>query len=169
MSLGCVVARGILLDVCRALATEPLAAGYEITPADLEETLRHCRVEFRPGDAVLIRTGWGALWSKPELYIGSETGCPGIGLQAAQWLADRRATFLGGDTLTVEVRHPSAYQDPLPVHTEMLVEQGIPLIENMNLEDLARVRPKDFLFVVLPLPLPGSSGSPVRPIAIVDE
>jgi kynurenine formamidase len=49
----------------------------------------------------------------------------------------------------------------------MLVERGIHLIEIMDLEEIARDRVFEFLFVALPLRIVGGTGSWLRPIAIV--
>src|SRR5690348_17432648 len=57
------VCRGILIDVAGDRRLEP---DYAITPDDLE---RAARAEIREGDAVLVRTGFGALWSKPDEYL----------------------------------------------------------------------------------------------------
>ena len=43
---------------------------------------------------------------------------------------------------------------------------GIPIIENLNLEELAKARVHEFAFICLPLKMRGATGSPVRPIAI---
>src|SRR5207245_5846226 len=57
------VSRGVLLDVAGERRLDP---EYAITAADLE---RAERAEVRAGDAVLVRTGYGALWSKPDEYL----------------------------------------------------------------------------------------------------
>jgi kynurenine formamidase len=54
----------------------------------------------------------------------------------------------------------------LPGHILLLVRAGIPIIENLNLEELAAARVYEFGFVCLPLKMRGATGSPVRPIAI---
>ena len=53
-----VVTRGVLLDIARYKQVERLAAGYAITPEDMEGAARKQGVSFRSGDAVLIRTGY---------------------------------------------------------------------------------------------------------------
>lgn len=55
----------------------------------------------------------------------------------------------------------------LPGHLILLVRHGIYIIENLNLEELARDKCYEFTFVSLPLKIQGATGSPVRPIAIV--
>jgi kynurenine formamidase len=48
----------------------------------------------------------------------------------------------------------------------MLVDEGIHIMENLNLEEIAPLRKARAMFVALPLRLAGSTGSPIRPIAI---
>jgi kynurenine formamidase len=54
----------------------------------------------------------------------------------------------------------------LPVHVILLVQNGIHIIEVLNLEKLADDRIHEFLFVVSPLKIRGGTASPVRPIAL---
>jgi kynurenine formamidase len=49
------------------------------------------------------------------------------------------------------------------------VENGIYLIEAMNLDGLAAARAYEFMFVLAPLALVGATGSPVRPLAVVSR
>ena len=55
----------------------------------------------------------------------------------------------------------------LPGHMILLVRNGIYIIENLFLEELARDQCYEFTFICLPLKLQGATGSPVRPIALV--
>jgi kynurenine formamidase len=61
---------------------------------------------------------------------------------------------------------PGTGHSLLPVHRILLVEHGIHIIENVDMERLAADRVYEFLFVCLPLKLVGGTGSPVRPIAV---
>jgi kynurenine formamidase len=53
-----------------------------------------------------------------------------------------------------------------PVHQIMLVINGIHLLENMKLDDLAAKRVYEFAFVIQPLKIQGGTGSTVAPIAV---
>jgi kynurenine formamidase len=55
----------------------------------------------------------------------------------------------------------------LPVHVHLLVDQGIFIMEALDLEAVAADRVTECGFVALPLKLVGATGSPIRPIAIV--
>ena len=54
----------------------------------------------------------------------------------------------------------------MPVHVHLLVENGIHIIECLNLEEVAAAGVAEFLFVALPLKLRGATASPIRPVAI---
>ena len=53
-----------------------------------------------------------------------------------------------------------------PVHQLMLVVNGIHLLENLRLDELAAGRAYEFAFILEPLKIRGGTGSTVAPIAI---
>jgi kynurenine formamidase len=166
------VRRGVLLDVPAALGDPSgCPAGYEITVADLEKTEKQQGIQVRPGDVVLVRSGWGRLFDDPDplVYQGKTTGVPGVGEAGATWLADREVHAVGADTIAFERLEPGAGHASLPAHRVLLVERGIYIVEALNLEGLAAAGVHEFLFVLSPLPLFGATGSPVRPLAVVGQ
>ena len=155
------VGRGILLDVAGAGRLEP---EHSITPQELEAAASNAGVGVRAGDVVLVRTGFGALWAEPDAYMRA-AGVSGAG---SRWLAERKVKAVGADNMAFDVIGP---RDPelgvtLPGHILLLVRAGIPIIENLNLEELAAAKVYEFGFVCLPLKMRGATGSPVRPIAL---
>jgi kynurenine formamidase len=62
---------------------------------------------------------------------------------------------------------PGSPANPQPVHTLLLIENGIYLFEGIYLEELAREQVHEFLFVALPLKIKGTTGSMLDPVAIV--
>lgn len=164
------IRRGVLLDVPAALGTpEGCAPGYEITPADLTAAEDRQGTPVRPGDVVLVRSGWGRHFADPDrtVYIGGASGVPGVGEAGATWLAGRGAHAVGADTIAFECLHPGAGHSVLPAHRVLLVENGIYIVEAMALEELAADGVHEFMFVLSPLPIYGATGSPVRPLAVV--
>ncbi|HEY7444880.1 MAG TPA: cyclase family protein [Vicinamibacterales bacterium] len=163
-NVGAIFTRGVLIDVPRLKGVAQLAAGYEIAPADITGALKRQGVEIRPGDVVLIHTGWGALWMKDNArYLAS---APGLGLAAAQLLADREVTVVGADTSAVEVSPNPDRSLAAPVHQLLIARNGIYLHENVITEELARDAAYEFAYVFAPLRLKGATGSPGNPIAI---
>jgi kynurenine formamidase len=161
------VCRGILLDVPATLGIDACAGGFEITPTLLDRTVERQGTEPRQGDVVLIRTGWGRNWADGEAYVGLETGTPGVAEPGARWLADRGVRAVGADTIAFERIQPARGHAVLPAHRVLLVEEGIYIIEAMDLDGLAATGAVEFLFVLAPLKLVGATGSPVRPLAVL--
>ena len=162
--VGALMTRGVLIDVAALKGVEILPDTYEITPADLQEALRRQNITLQPGDAAIVNTGWGRLWGKDNArYMRTN---PGLGVAAAEWLARQDPMLVGMDTAPVNVT-PSP--DPAlsnPTHQIMLVINGIHLLENLKLDELAAARAYEFAFVIQPLKIQGATGSTVAPIAL---
>jgi kynurenine formamidase len=171
------VNRGVLLDVARFLQPkghkgEPLAPQVEITDQILADTADEQGVRIRKGDTVLIRTGWGQYFkNNPTLYAGADS--PGVGVAGGRYLVRQKPAVVGNDTLTFERRPPLAFPPDVPafqvfpVHMLVIADNGINIIENYFLEDLAEDREYEFLLVVPPLKILGGTGSALRSFALV--
>lgn len=163
------LSRGVLIDVAGHKGVDCLDGGYEITLADVTETLEAQASELRPDDIVLVRSGWGSRFGDHAGYMGTTTGVPGIGVEVAEWLAVHKVRAVGADSTALEVIRAGAGHAELPVHRVFLVEHGIYIIETMNLEELAASKNFEFALVLIPLNIFGATGSPVRPVALVDK
>jgi kynurenine formamidase len=162
-NVGSLMTRGVLIDVAGLKEVDMLPTSYNISPDDLQQALAKANQKLQPGDAVIIRTGWSKLMGKENQRYGSIN--PGIGIAAAQWLVSQQPMLIAADNCCIEVR-PSEPGHSLPVHAMMLIQHGIYLIENLELEALAAARAYEFAFLVQPLKLKGATGSAVAPIAI---
>jgi kynurenine formamidase len=161
-----ILRRGVLLDVAAHVKTDALPTDFSITPEHLEVAAHAQKVEIRAGDVALIRTGWARFWNDAARYITGGAGAvpsgPGPELEGARWLSKHGVFAAGSDTVAFErVPAPS-----MPVHVHLLVESGIHIIEALNLEELARDRIYEFVFVAAPLKIRGGTGSPIRPLAL---
>ena len=83
--------------------------------------------------------------------------------EGAVWLADRGMKALAIDSTSADPQ-PETWIDP--THVFLLVDRGIYIMENVNMEELSRDRVYEFLFVSLSLKFTGATGSWIRPIAI---
>lgn len=155
-----IVARGILLDFAGLRGVDMLPDGYGISPDDVEECLAGAGLEVRPGDVVLVRTGRMREW--PDAVKWGDNP-PGLTLPAAVHLAEKGAMIVGSDTMCVEQGPSSDPDNYTPVHTYLLAEAGAPLIEVLNLEELAAAKIYEFGFFAACLRLRGATGSPLRP------
>ena len=130
-----------------------------IETADLERALTNAHLEIKPGDTVLLYT------DHYRRAFGTEDwdNGPGISIEAARWLGQKRIAAFGVETMSPGVRHVSNKQ----VH-HICGEMGFTHYENMiNLYQLiGRGR---FRFIGLPLKIRGGTGSPVRAIAVFEK
>jgi kynurenine formamidase len=170
-----IITRGVLVDIAGYKGVAVLDSRYEVTLADVRGALacqNIAEASLEPGDAVLFNYGWAAAnWTNPSKYndsrfgVGENRGSPGIGLEVAQWLTERKVSMTGADSCCVQVM-PALVPGSVSPHLELFLKQGITMIENMNLQELARDRVYEFLLIAPPLRIRGATGSPVRPLAI---
>jgi kynurenine formamidase len=158
-----VIARGVLIDIAGLHGVDELPPSHGIGVRDLEAALARQGTQLRVGDVVLVRTGRIRAWPDPETFLPDE---PGLDLDGARLLAERGAILIGADNVGLE-RHPSP--DPgnwQPVHGFLLAEAGIPIMEIVDLEELAAAGVHEFAFVGACLKIRGATGSPIRPLAL---
>jgi kynurenine formamidase len=163
-----VVSRGVLLDVA-AVKGRWLGGGEGVMPEDLEAAERAQGVRVGPGDILLVRTGYfGRRRAEGPRNPGTD-GSPALHVAALPWLRERSVAMLGTDT------HNDISPQPYlrignALHVVALVAMGMWLIDNGNLEELARAcvwyHRWEFMLTVAPLVLERVTGSPVNPIAM---
>jgi kynurenine formamidase len=160
---GTLMTRGVLIDVAALKGVDTLPDTYEITVKDLELALQRQKLTVQPGDAVLIHTGWGRLWGADNArYVKTS---PGIGTAAAEWLVKQDPMLVGSDNSGVGVIPDADPQVNNPVHQIMLVVNGVHLLENLRLDELAAKKAYEFALIVQPLKIQGGTGSTVAPFA----
>jgi kynurenine formamidase len=162
-----ILRRGVMLDIASEMNMAALPADFSITPAHLERAAKSAKLSIESGDVVLLRTGWARYYPEAARYLTGEQGGhvvtgPGPELEAARWLSERGVFAAGSDTIAFE-KVPAAR---MPVHVHLLLENGIHIIEALDLEELSRNRIYEFVFMAAPLKFRGGTGSPIRPIAL---
>lgn len=157
-----IVKRGVLLDIPRLLNLEVLNHDFGIGENEMRKAAEMEGVNIEEEDVVLIRTGWMKFWDDRQKYLSLEKGVPGVIEDGAKFLAKKKISFTGADTTAYD-KVPPHY---LPCHVILLVENGIQIMEMLNLEELSKKSIFTFLFIALPLKIRGGAGSPIRPIAI---
>lgn len=191
-----IVGRGVLLDVERILATEDRQVdherGFVITVDDLERTAVAHGVDLRPGDILLIRTGWADYYLNnpkraPRAARRDPLVCPGLDQseRTVQWLWDHQFSLIASDNMALEVLPPLStspffleterHEGPRSQHDGMMHRVLIPLLgmaigELWALEELATDcladGVYDFFLTAKPLYLIGGVGSPPNAVAI---
>lgn len=170
--------RGVLIDIARFVhdgRPDQLPPDYVITPEETRACLAEQDVEILPGDIVCFRTGW------TEHYLAADTATratmvepwegglprvPGISPQHATMADEQQWAAVAADNAGVDAL-------PLPVpsaHVLMLRNLGMPFGEQLLFGELSAAcaadHRYDFLFVAMPLWIPGGTGSPANAIAI---
>lgn len=169
-----IAGRGVLFDVAAHRGVDCMAAGDVIEIAELEEIERKQAVEVKPGDILLLRTGW----IRQLLVHGSPETCwngePGLDHRCCAWLQDRQIAAIASDNWGVETSAPNQtggfdeiYQ---PFHSIAIRDMGMTLGELFNLEELSKDCATDniyeFFFTAPPLKITGGVGTPITPLAI---
>ena len=161
-----IVGRGVLLDVPKALGVAFCDPGRMVTVAELEQAEAAQGVRVETGDLVMIRLGRDVRRASfPDQVV------PGLDPRVAGWLQAREAAVLGGDGVHDPIPPNQVHRDwAMPIHMLALAGMGLHLLDNLDLELLARVCTEldrwEFQLVVAPLRIEGGTGSPLNPIAI---
>jgi kynurenine formamidase len=161
-----IITRGILIDIAGYKGVSRLSSSYEVTVEDVLGALERqemSEADVEPGDALLFRYGWSSLWDQPEAYNANP---PGIGLDVARWVVEKKVTMIGSDSWPSEVIPNPDPGLAFPVHQELMMKNGIFNLENMRFDELLADDVTEFLFIVTTIRFKGATGSPVRPIAI---
>ncbi len=160
-----IVTRGVLLDIAGLKGVDFLQPdNYVITVADIEAAIkRQGNVRIGPGDVVIFHTGWMKVLDKdPKRWISSE---PGIYMDAAKWLAQRRVAVVGADTWGIDAV-PGPDGTAFAPHQELITKNGILLFENAVTEELARDKVYEFMVVLSILRVKGSGQTWATAVAI---
>ena len=161
------LARGVLLDVAGWKGTDRLPPRHALGADDLKGCAAAQGVEVHQGDVLLVRTGYAALWRDEAAYLDAA----GVGKTGTLWAAERGAAAVGADNMAWDApdeRDPETGAT-LFAHAYLLPRKGVYILENLDLEALARDSRYVFAFVGIPLKLVGATGSPLRPLALAEN
>ncbi|SFP01608.1 Putative cyclase [Chitinophaga sp. YR627] len=159
-----IVTRGIVLDMVAYYGKPIVPGGTAFTIADIQAVLKKQGISIRKGDVVLFNTGWLELIGKDnKQFLEVE---PGIGIEAARWLADQGIVAFGGDTWASEVYPNPKSNEEFPVNQFMLAKRGIYNLELIDSRALVRDKVWEFLFVLGQPLYVGSTQVNINPVAI---
>ena len=182
------VCRGVLLDAVALrggqlpipVANDPADPGI-VTDADVKEMVKRQGIApIGEGDCVFLYTGHGDIWhpSDWDSFDAAEkqrrialfnSGEPGFGLSACEYMASRKIILWGADVWASEaVGKGFGGENPQPFecHIKMMTKRGIWNLENLDLSQLVADKAYEFLFVWSPLKIKGGTGSPGNPVAL---
>jgi kynurenine formamidase len=169
-----IVTRGVLYDIPRLRGTEYVEPGRPVHGWELADAAAAQGITPQAGDAVIIRSGFGAYFQAVDERPGM--GSPaGVHASCIEFLAETDAGLLVWDMQDAPIEDqgiPNPIPIPIPLHVHHIVlpYMGLPIVDNCELEGLARVCAElgrwEFQFVVAPLVITRGTGSPVNPLAI---
>ena len=86
----------------------------------------------------------------------------------AAWLKKRDVAVLGSDGAS-DVLPSGVDGVTQPIHQLVLIAMGMPILDNLDMEELSKVAAKlnryEFMLSASPLAVVGGTGSPLNPIA----
>jgi kynurenine formamidase len=166
------VGRGVLIDIPRLRGVAWVEPGEAVTAAEIATAEDARNVTLGEGDILVFRTGHHRrrLEHGPWDNSSAGQGRAGLDLTAIRMLHERRvAAFLpdgDGETVPSPVSGVSR-----PIHALQIAAMGMAAGDNLNLEDIAAACASrnryEFLVVASVLRIPGATGSPCNPIAIL--
>lgn len=133
----------------------------EIGPDDLDDLFARRGVSPRPGDALLLRSGW------MEAALAGEAvdeDFPVLAPAVADWIADHDLAIVGADNIAVEATGRRGALPPL--HKVVVRDLGVTLLEMLHLREPGEASVTHGLLVVAPLRITRGVGSPVNPLLI---
>lgn len=134
----------------------PLGADAHITGPLIQAALQQANERLRPGDSLLIGTGWDAKWHDPDylLYPPHFTG------EAIDWIVQQRVGLLGCDSPLWDGR-----RDPENFFPRFFESDTLLLAPLVNLFAVQRPRAR---LLALPLKVAGVCAAPCRAIVMED-
>jgi kynurenine formamidase len=154
-----IAGKGVLFDLD--------GLGRGAVPDDLERFEVEHGVRAEPGDIVLLRTG-----ASRERHETGQVPLPfpgGWHPSVLPWLHARQVAAIGADVAQEAYTDPGYGHMSAPIHIVGLVAMGLWLIDNVDLEGVARrcseLGRYSFHLALHPLPIQGATGSAVNPIA----
>jgi len=159
--LGPIVTRALVVDFGgegKSNAIQPIHLDA------LKATVADGGVEPRPGDALLVRTGWMTAFKagRADTLLS-----PGLHSDCADWIVEKGFALVAADNVAVEVL-PSGDPDcAVPLHIRLIRDHGVYLAELLDLDELARFKRPACLLMISPLRIEGGVGSPINPVAVL--
>ncbi len=158
-----IVTRAVLVDMTDYFKKEIVPAGTVFTVANIKEQLKKQKIKIEKGNIVLFYTGWIHHYiTNNKKFVSGE---PGIGMEAAKWLADQNIVAWGSDSESSEAV-PGKTKAFRPVNQYLLAKRGLYNFEMVDTRPLVKEKVYEFLFVNGHTRIKGTTQLMVNPIAI---
>lgn len=145
-----IAGRGVLIDYAswaekRGIDVKALS-GHSIPLTAILEIVDECRISFRKGDVLFLRSGWTKTWDSlnehdRQAYGTNYASCIHTGVEQSEdmlrFLWDHHFAAVASDTFAFEV-FPSQHPE-WSLHERLLAGWGVPIGEMFDLEELAKL------------------------------
>jgi kynurenine formamidase len=111
---------------------------------------------IRENDTVILSTGW----EKRQGADNYMTENPGLSAAAARYLAEKKLSAIAIDGPSIDAGSDASFSSH-----RILLKKNILVVENLC--NLSKIGKNRFILVIAPLRLKGTTGSPVRALAIL--
>jgi kynurenine formamidase len=159
------VGRGVVLDMAKHAGVDVLPAGAYFGSDDIKAAADAQGVTLGEGDIILFHTGWteGMLESDPTAWGSAE---PGLSNEGAVYLASLNPMAVGADTWGLDAVPPAPGDKVFYGHVTLLKENGIYILETMNVGPLLREGVDEFMFVLGQPRIEGTVQAMINPVAL---
>jgi kynurenine formamidase len=161
------ISRGVLIDMVGLLGRR-MELGEVVTVAHIEQCIKKADIApIGEGDTVLLNTGWGELFFDDPAEFNK--GCPGFGIEAYRYLVKKNIAMTAGDTWPTQVIPEEDEEGAFAYHNYTQTVNGVWNLENLNtkvMTQMGKDGAHETLFIFVPVPFVGATGSPGDAIAI---
>lgn len=159
------VGRGVILDMAAQAGVDVMQAGQSFGSAEIKDAAQKQGVELREGDIILFYTGWTDVTfvENPTLWGQAE---PGLDNEGAVYLSSLNPIAVGGDTWGLEAVPPKEGDKVFYGHVTFLKDNGIYILETMNVGPLLDEGVNEFMFVLGQNRITGAVQAMINPVAL---
>lgn len=116
--------------------------------------------QFKPGESLLICTGWSDYYGQDKY----RNGLPRVSAELAEWCVGKKVRMLGVEPPSVA--DVNNIEELTTIH-QILFKGGVIVIEGLaNLASLSKLK---VTFIALPLKITNGDGAPARAVAIEES
>jgi kynurenine formamidase len=159
------VGRAVILDMAKQAGKDYMTAGEHFGEAEIKAAAEAQGVTIGKGDIVLLHTGWteNMLESDPTAWVSGE---PGGNVEGARYLASLDVMAVGADTWGIEPVPPAEGDGAFYGHVVLLKENGIYILETMNIGPVLRDSVNEVVFVLGQARIRGTVQMIINPVAL---
>jgi kynurenine formamidase len=167
-----ILGRGVLLDVPAAAGVDSFPHDRSVMPDELEAAEERQKVTVGEGDILVISTGRDRRRrDKGGVLSPFADGLSGLHPTCLPWLHARGISVLGSDGISDHMPYIGTPEWPFPIHQIGITGIGLHLIDNLHLDPISQAcadrQRWEFFLTVNPIRIPGGTGCPVNPVAVL--